>query len=244
MGVVKTPGAFWIAVPVWLLALAGTAGAAQLRGAMLTPNWSVQGSTMYMTPGQQRGEIAAVARMGGNVVRLPVDWAELQPDGRIDAMYQAQLDQAVAAAGEYGQAVILNIIGTPCWASLQPSCPLTRKSHMDAPRPAAFAEVTRYLLTRYPMLYAYEVWNEPNCCPPEARSWNGSVADFAQVVIAAVEARNETRSHTRVIVGGFLMDSSRWLKALYREGMRVSDGISIHPYSLAGEGSAWVNPAK
>ena len=102
------------------LMLAGPASAAQLRGAMLTPNWSVEDSPFRMTPEQQRGEIAAVARMGGNVVRLPVDWASLQPNGLVDAAYQAQLDQAVASAGEYGQAVILNIIGTPCWATLRP----------------------------------------------------------------------------------------------------------------------------
>jgi Cellulase (glycosyl hydrolase family 5) len=102
------------------LALAGSADAVQLRGAVLTPNWSAQESRFGMTPDQQRAEIAAVAQMGGNVVRLHVDWPRLQPDGRIDAEYQAQLDQAVSSAGQYGQAVILNIVGTPCWAATRP----------------------------------------------------------------------------------------------------------------------------
>src|SRR5215207_1885275 len=80
------------AVGIGWLALAGPADAVQLRGAMLTPNWSAQESPFGRTPDQQRAEIAAVAKMGGNVVRLDLDWARLQPDGRIDEAYQAQLD--------------------------------------------------------------------------------------------------------------------------------------------------------
>lgn len=224
---------------VGLLALAGPASAAQLRGAMLTPNWSSPGRSA-MTPDQQRGEIAAVAKMGGNVVRLDVDWAALQSDGRIDPAYQGQLDQAVASAAQYGQAVILNIVGTPCWAALRPSCPTTSANHMDPPQPAAFAEISLYLLARYPTLYAYEVWNEPNL----PGFWHGTPAEFAPIANAAVASRNAVGSRTRVIIGGFItFDSSAWLEQLYRAGMRGQDGISIHPFS-AIPWVGWTNPSK
>jgi cellulase (glycosyl hydrolase family 5) len=222
------------------LALTGSAEGGQLRGAMLTPNWSAQGSRFEMTPAQQRGEIAAVAQMGGNVVRLHVDWAALQPDGEVDPAYQAQLDQAVADASQYGQAVILNIIGTPCWAALAPDCPTTSKNHMAPPRPTQFAEVTRYLLARYPSLYGYEVWNEPNLAG--GGFWTGSVADFAAIANAAVEGRNAIASHTRVIVGGLVDGGGDYLEQLYQAGMHGQDGISVHPYS-AIPWFGWTSPS-
>ena len=223
------------------LALAGSADAVQLRGAVLTPNWSAQESRFGMTPDQQRAEIAAVAQMGGNVVRLHVDWPRLQPDGRIDAEYQAQLDQAVSSAGQYGQAVILNIVGTPCWAATHPSCPLTAATQFEPPETARFAEITRYLLNRYPNLYGYEVWNEPNCCPPGATFWNGSPAEFAATVNAAVAGRDAVSNRTRVIVGGFISGGGTYLEQLYQAGMHGQDGISIHPYALRLFG--WMKPS-
>jgi hypothetical protein len=222
------------------LALTGSAEGGQLRGAMLTPNWSAQGSRFAMTPDQQRGEIASVAQMGGNVVRLHVDWAALQPTGAVDPVYQSQLDQAVADAGAYGQAVILNIIGTPCWAALNPDCPTTKENHMAPPRPAEFAAVSRYLLARYPSLYGYEVWNEPNL--PGGGFWTGSVADFAAIANAAVEGRNAVGSRTRVIVGGLLDGGGAYLEALYQAGMHGQDGISVHPYS-AIPWFGWTSPS-
>src|SRR5829696_3925933 len=226
------------AVGIGWLALAGPADAVQLRGATLTPNWSVRESRMHMSPDEQRGEIAAVAAMGGNVVRMDLDWARLQgDDGRIDSAYQAQLDRAIASAAEYRQAVILNIIGTPCWAAAAPDCPTRPRNHNDPPRPEAFAEVTRYLLNRYPSLYAYEVWNEPNF----SGFRNGTTVQFAQIVNAAVAGRNAVGSQTRVIIGGFLLDGSAYLEQLYQAGMRGQDGISIHPYSMipASKADPW-----
>jgi hypothetical protein len=233
----------WLIVLVATLA-SGTAHAAQLRGVVLTPNWSAQGTVFATTPEQQRAEIASVAQIGGNVVRLNVDWTRLQPDGQIDGAYQAQLDQAIASADQYRQAVILDIFTTPCWASRHPDCPLTRRKGFDPPNAEAFTAITSYLLNRYPQLYGYEVWNEPNCCLPVASFWNGSAADFAETVNAAVAGRNAVGSHTRVIVGGLLSIWSNghgFLEDLYAAGMRGQDGISIHPYSMSG--GQWANPA-
>jgi hypothetical protein len=232
----------WVAA---VLVLASPASAAQLRGVTLTPNWFAQGTVFAMTSEDQRAEIARAARMGSNVVRLHVDWPGLQPDGQIDDAYQAQLDQAVQSANHYGQAVIVDVTTTPCWAGKEPVCPLTRPHRFDPPRPEAFGELTRYLLARYPSLYALEVWNEPNCCPPVARFWNGTPADFAAIVNAAVDARNGIGSRTRVIVGGFLPiwnAGAGMLNDVYEAGMRGQDGISIHPYSMVD--GQWTNPMK
>src|SRR5262245_4907332 len=75
----------------------GQAGSRQLRGAMVTPNWSVQDSLFTTTPEQQRTEIAQVAAMGGNLIRFHVDWSRLMPDAfmRVDQAYLNRVDQVM-----------------------------------------------------------------------------------------------------------------------------------------------------
>src|SRR5690349_942279 len=72
-------------------------GSRQLRGAMVTPNWSVEGSPFTTTPEQQRAEIAQVAAMGGNLIRFHVDWSRLMPDARmqVDQSYLERVDQVM-----------------------------------------------------------------------------------------------------------------------------------------------------
>ena len=101
----------------------------QLRGAMITPNWSTQDSLFTITPEQQRDEIAAVAAMGGDLIRFHLDWSRLMPDAlmRVDQSYQDRVDQVMAWAAAYRVKVILNLVGTPCWAPASgASCPLSR----------------------------------------------------------------------------------------------------------------------
>src|SRR5262245_28569491 len=75
-------------------------GSRQLRGAMVTPNWSVEGSPFTTTPEQQRAEIAQVAAMGGNLIRFHVDWSRLMPDAfmQVDRDYLRRVDQVIAWA--------------------------------------------------------------------------------------------------------------------------------------------------
>jgi hypothetical protein len=54
-------------------------GAPQLRGAMITPNWSIPDSPFARSPDQQRAEIQDLCSMGGDLIRLHVDWSQLQP---------------------------------------------------------------------------------------------------------------------------------------------------------------------
>src|SRR5262245_7349145 len=145
------------------------AGYHQLRGAMVTPNWSVQDSLFTTTPEQQRGEIAQVAARGGNLIRFHVDWSRLMPDAfmQVDKGYLNRVDQVMAWSAAYRIRVILNLVGTPCWAPASgPSCPLSRDVMFSPPRPDTFQATTRYLLQRYPSLYAFEVWTEPNLARP------------------------------------------------------------------------------
>src|SRR5213079_591938 len=57
----------------------GGAAPRQLRGAMITPNWSIAGTLFARSAEQQRTEIHDVCSMGGDLIRLHVDWSQLQP---------------------------------------------------------------------------------------------------------------------------------------------------------------------
>ena len=46
---------------------------------MVTPNWSIAGTVFARSAEQQQTEIQDVCSMGGNLIRLHVDWSQLQP---------------------------------------------------------------------------------------------------------------------------------------------------------------------
>lgn len=202
----------------------------QLRGAMLTPNWSVEGSPFLFNAAQQRTELENVCVMGGNLVRFHVDWSELEP-AAYDPSYLTRMDQVLTWAAACHIQVILNLIGSPCWA-IQPTPCRGSTWIFTPPRQGSFGAIARFLLARYPSLYAIEVWNEPN-----SSFWNGTPTEYAALVNEAVAARNALRSGTKVLAGALLMDGIShpgaigYLEALYQAGMWGHDGISIHPYS-------------
>jgi hypothetical protein len=197
---------------------------------MLTPNWSVEGSPFAFNEAQQRTELENVCNMGGNLVRFHVDWSRLEPAG-YDPSYLARMDQVLTWAAACRIRVILNLIGSPCWAIQSTPC-RGNTWIFTPPRPGSFEAIVRFLLTRYPGLYAIEVWNEPNWS-----FWNGTPAEYAALANEAVAARNALGSRTKVLAGALLMDGISYpgaigyLEALYQAGMQGHDGISIHPYS-------------
>jgi hypothetical protein len=267
------------------------APARQLRGAMVTPNWSIAGSPFLRSADQQRAEIQDVCRMGGDLIRLHVDWSQLQPgeyqptpapagppgglplpivplpmaranelatepegqpraappstyeqDARLagdyDAGYLHRLDQVMSWAAACHIRVIADLVGSPCW-SIDPAPCDDSTWVFDPPAAGRFGAVTRFLLNRYPRLYALEIWNEPN-----NSFWKGSPSGYAALVEEAVDARNAIRSRTKILAGALLGDGSDYLEQLYDAGMHGQDGISIHPYSITCSTSCgpFINP--
>ena len=274
--------------------------ARQLRGVMLTPNWSIAGSPFERTADQQQSEISDACSMGANLIRLHVDWSQLQPGdyeltpppadlpgqpppqpapqppvedpgpqptgqdptvqsgvvarsslpatykqsqrlpGSYDDAYLARLDQIMSWASACHIEVIANLIGSPCW-SIDPAPCDDSTWIFDPPSDGGFQAVTRFLLARYPELYALEVWNEPNL-----GFWKGSPVDYAHLVNGAVDARNSIGSRTKIIAGGFIGDAGDFIAQLYQAGMRGQDGISVHPYSWTCDPtcSPFIDPAR
>lgn len=210
-------------------------GTPQLRGAMITPNWSISDSPFARSADQQYAEIRDVCSMGGDLVRLHVDWSQLQPGGGeqerppggYDPAYVNRLDQIMTWAASCHIKVIADLVGSPCW-SIDPAPCNDSAWIFDAPQGGLFGPAAGYLLARYPQLYALEVWNEPNY-----GFWQGTPADYAALVEEAVDARNALQSHTRILAGALFGNDSEYLEQLYEAGMHGQDGISIHPYSMS-----------
>jgi hypothetical protein len=223
--------------------------APQLRGAMITPNWSIAGSAFARSADQQRAEIQDVCSMGGDLIRVHVDWSQLQPGtsgptgrlpGDYDPGYVARLDQIIGWAAACRIRVIFDVVGTPCWAIAPAPCDGTTWI-FDAPPGGLFRTVAGYLLARYPRLYALEVWNEPNY-----GFWKGTLPDYAALVEEAVDARNALGSQTKILAGALVGEDPAYLDQLYAVGMHGQDGISLHPYSMDCEPTCgpFVNPAR
>ena len=268
---------------------------------MITPNWSIAGTPFARTAAQQQAEIEDVCSMGGNLIRLHVDWSQLQPGayqpppppadlpgeptpesdpgpqpepqppvndpgaqptghppvqpasslpvtykddkrlpGTYDDAYLGRLDQIMSWAGACHIQVIADVVGSPCW-SIDPAPCDDNSWIFDPPEGGSFEQVAKFLLARYPDLYALEVWNEPNF-----GFWKGPAADYAGLVEQAVNARNQLQSHTLILAGAFLGDGSDYLAQLYAAGMQGQDGISIHPYSMTCDAvcSPFINPGR
>jgi len=243
----------------------GQAHPGQLRGAVITPNWSIAGTPFARSAEEQWSEMADLCSMRGNLVRLHVDWSQLQPGvyvprgtdqliqglpedpdstdrhpGDYDPAYVSRLDQVIGWADECHIRVIIDLLGSPCW-SIDPAPCRDDTWIFDPPSPGSYGAVSEFLLRRYPQLYALEVWNEPN-----VQFWKGTPAQYAVLVNEAVTARNETGSATRILAGSFLMNGTPYLEQLYAAGMSGQDGISIHPYSRYCESTCgpFTNPAR
>jgi hypothetical protein len=193
-----------------LLLAPAHAGAKQLRGVGMTPNWAAA-APYTVTAEQQQAEVDSVCAMGGDLTRFWVSESDLSSD------YEVRVDQVMARAAACRIRVIMNVYD----------------AHAVAPVQGRFLLDVAHLLSRYPGLYALEVWNEPNNPP----FFSGTPGQYAALVNEAVEAKRLVGSATKILAGVTAGGDRDYLNQLYAAGMRGHDGVSIHPYS-------WGNPAR
>lgn len=193
-------------------------------------------------------QFALMARSGVESVRLTFDWGSLEPQ---PGVYQlADVDKLVRSASRARLQIVLNVSGTPCWASSAPFDPECRRfppadSHM--PR---FATLMRTLVQRYgsrgsfwarnrsvrrnPIVY-WQLWNEQTA--PwhwRAARWASGYTRLLKLAYPAIK-RADRRAH--VIAGSLVANGAKynqWTAArdLYRAGARkYFDAIAVHPFT-------------
>lgn len=146
----------------------------------------------------RRDRVASAASNNASVMRLLVQWnlaAKTRPAAPADPFDPAyeldDVDEAVRAAQENDQEVILTISGTPRWANggKNPNVAPRRMADFQS---FARAIASRYSgrFTGYPFVRFYSIWNEPNLqlfLAPQFDARGRSVAPrvYAQLAAAA-----------------------------------------------------------
>ena len=206
--------------------------AGQLRGVNLSPFKAFMPGGLSDADNQR--EVESACRLGADVVRVFVSWAQLEPSRQqVSPEYAAKLDSLVSQASSCGARVMLMLVTTPHWASSAPAGTGPYASGRYPPRdPGEFGWMVSWILSRWPSLQSLEVWNEPNYTP----YWAGTPADYVQLVDAAAAAKRQAGSGTLILAGalssGVVEYVVNYLQQLYAAGLGAEDGISIHPYSM------------
>lgn len=192
---------------------------------------------------------AAALRL--RAVRVPVDWAQLEPDapGAFDAAYLDELKSRVADARERGLGVVVLFAQSPAWASGHPDEPgyPPDPDHLDD-YAGALVRLAGALETAGPVL-AWEVWNEPNSTefwPAYAGRERGgtyvlvpleAAAEYAALLEAAYTAMKQAHPQAVVLGGSLASADVAYLEALWRAfGDRMPmDALALHPYARVDE---------
>ena len=173
-------------------------------------------------------------------VRLPVDWAQVEPqDGEY---YFGKLDSMIAAAAASGLDVMPVVKHAPYWASVPPAA-------VNAPpkNPAEYGSFMKKLAARYGTdgtfwstpgvtyrpVKKWQVWNEPDM-PYAWRRDRGTTwqAGYVRVLRSARSGILEADPKATVVLGGLSNYSWRSLRLLYKAGARrLFDVAALHPFS-------------
>jgi hypothetical protein len=148
------------------------------------PGWRFGIVESYESPDQ-------AARLGVGWTRVPFHWAKVQsggPDSWQPEISQERLESEIAA----GRMVAGLLIGIPDWAKADDGLPAGLWLAYDDPDNTWATYVRRAASTYAGLVDHWIVWNEPDIPESElAHSWNGSVADFAQLQRVAYLAAKE-----------------------------------------------------
>ncbi|MCZ7587991.1 MAG: hypothetical protein M5U27_03855 [Gaiella sp.] len=212
------------AVLVSALALSSAALAAPgLRVGVTDDAW------LEFGPGTLAERIGALEQMGVEVVRVTLDWHEIEAEqGSYDWARDGMLLDALRGAGI---APIVAIWGTPSWANGG------RGPNVPPAEAASFASFARAAAERFPWVTRWIVWNEPNqrrwLLPPSPALYvtkllNPGGAAIKDVIPKASIAGGATAP--RGASGG--TSPVDFIRGMGRAGARL-DAFAHHPHPLS-----------
>jgi hypothetical protein len=191
-------------------------------------------------------EVAFVRGIGGTLLRVPVSWAQAEPDPPVAGAhdYSWPRDDLYRSLVSQGVRPILTLLAAPRWAlTSSVGCTQVCNQPPGAAHAADFAAFAGAVARRYPLAAAIEIWNEPN-------NHHGSVQgprpdEYAALLAQAHDAIKAQRPAMRVL-GGSLgaygasplqlttatdMRLGDYLQAMLAGGAAAHmDGLSFHPY--------------
>lgn len=209
--------------------------------------------TQELTEYQNRMD--AANQLGMKVVRVPTDWAHLEPSaGNYNISYINVVKGRIARAQANGQQVVMMLSQSPAWANggnhpSYPPLPYHSQDFADAMAflHGALLDPSDSYTIDEPTILAWEVWNEPNVID----FWPTSSVRSGTNVLVDLRAANEyadlleiVYSHMKgkypalTILGGSLASGDiEYLQAMfnYWSGEAKFDHLALHPYSKTDE---------
>ena len=206
----KRPALLIILVAIAALGLPGAAGAA-----LPSDFWGV-----VANQAPSRAEAQTLERGGGESLRVPVNWAAVQPSPGAEPDWSS-VDPYVRAAAEGGQSVLPFLTGAPVWAVPAEGVGGARSPRtlpvQTAAQRAGWREFLRLAVFRYgpggsfwtenPLLPArpirvWQVWNEENYKYFVARP---NPAQYGKLVVESFRDLRSADGGARIVLGGLFI---------------------------------------
>ncbi len=142
-------------------------------------------------------------RLGVGWTRVTFHWAEVQPDG-VQSWTPGFTDEQIEAEIAAGRMVVGLLIGIPDWARAEDRLPQGLWAAHDDPA-NSWANYVRQAVSKYKgRIDHWIIWNEPDIRQGElAHTWDGSVADFAQLQRSAYLAAKEANPRAVIHLPAF-----------------------------------------
>ncbi len=142
----------------------------------------------------------AAAQAGAGFTRVILRWDVIQPGSPADWKPANVPDPLVAAELAAGREVVGLLIGTPAWASASDNT-----SARAVPDMAAWEAFTRRMAQHYAgRINTWVIWNEPDVWMDghPGKTWDGTEADYAQLLKTAYRAIKGVDPSMQVFVAG------------------------------------------
>jgi hypothetical protein len=198
-----------------VIALSVLAGLAAPAGLAAERMWvGFHDDPSFRWVGDRTSRVQGAAQENATIMRLLVQWnlvAKTRPASPTDPFDPAynfdDIDEAVRAAQDADQEVILTISGTPRWANGG------KNPNVMPRRVADFASFSRAIASRYsgrldgfPFVRFFSVWNEPNLqgfLSPQfdARGRSVAPANYAKLAAAAYSGIKAGSPRAQVAIG-------------------------------------------
>jgi beta-xylosidase len=198
----------------------------------------VNAQFLWFDEAQYRQQIQQLQSLGLSWVRVDLHWDRMEP---APGQWQlAPLDRLNEVLAEQKINPLMYLVGSAPFASSAPNGAPNADQYPPL-APELFAESLGFLAQRYPVVKAWQVWNEPNISSfwqpmedPAAyqRLLDVSMSRLAQANPAAQRVAAGMAYYSQMPQRGGLM-----LEALANAGaLRPDQVVAYHPYSLTPEG--------
>jgi hypothetical protein len=200
----------------------------------------VNNAPLLTSPSFYAQETGVMRSSGVETVRIPVYWAQMQPDQDKPIQFAA-LDKLVAASAKQRISVLPTVLSSPAWAALHAG-----DATASPPKnPADYAAFMTQLVKRYgpggafwkanarlPQvpIRIWQIWNEPNL----KLFWN--IKPYAPPYVALLKASyaaiKKADPGAKVMMAGLPNRSWDALSAIYKAGAKpFFDIAAVHPYT-------------